>query len=224
MKRGTTQPLFKSRRRPARTANRSLYIDEQDNVIASYTWGDGIDNLLAVKTGGASYYALTDIQGTVWGYVDSQNNVVARWRYDAWGNVLDEEVSVPALASLRYRFQCREWSAATGLVNFRMRWYDAETGRWLSKDPIGLGGGLNLYAFCNSDTLQNVDFNGLCAKPDKIVQTGIAVTTIGGLMIAMSGQLPPMPPHITAVAVAGCWMAGGAFVLVGATIVVVGSL
>ena len=83
------------------------------------------------------------------------------WRYDAWGNVLDEEVTVPALASIRYRFQCREWSAATGLIIFRMRWYDAETGRWLSKDPIGLSGGLNLYAFCGNTPISLVDAFGL---------------------------------------------------------------
>ena len=71
-------------------------------------------------------------------------------------------MSVPALARLRYRFQGREWSAATGLVNFRMRWYDSETGRWLSKDPIGLGGGLNLYAFCGSDPVNDIDLYGLC--------------------------------------------------------------
>ena len=66
-------------------------------------------------------------------------------------------MSVPALAGLRYRFQGREWSAATGLVHFRMRWYDPETGRWLSKDPIGLSGGLNLYAFCGNDPINEVD-------------------------------------------------------------------
>ena len=141
-------------------------VDTNSNVIASYIWGDGIDNLLAVKVGGASYYPLTDIQGTVWGYVDSQNNVVARWQYDAWGNVVDESVSVPALATLRYRFQCREWSAATGLVHFRMRWYDPETGRWLSKDPIGLSGGLNLYAFCEGDPVNFIDELGLSCNDD----------------------------------------------------------
>ena len=31
-----------------------------------------------------------------------------------------------------------------------MRWYDAVTGRWLSKDPIGLNGGINLYVFCEN--------------------------------------------------------------------------
>jgi RHS repeat-associated protein len=136
-------------------------IDGQGNVLASYVWGEGIDRLLAVRIGGESYYPLTDVQGTVWGYVDSQNNIVARWQYDAWGNVVDESVSVPALAALRYRFQGREWSAATGLTNFRMRWYDSVTGRWLSKDPIGLGGGLNLYAFCNCTPLANRDVLGL---------------------------------------------------------------
>lgn len=137
-------------------------IDEQGDVVASYVWGEGIDRLLAVTVGGATYYALTDIQGTVWGYVDSQNSIVARFDYDAWGNVLSDCVvpSAATLATLRYRFEGREWSAATGLINFRMRWYDAETGRWLSKDPIGLSGGLNLYAFCGGDPMNNSDPNG----------------------------------------------------------------
>ena len=135
-------------------------IDGEGNVLASYVWGEGIDRLLAVKIGGESYYPLTDIQGTVWGYVNSQNNIVARWQYDAWGNVVEESVSVPALATLRYRFQGREWSAATGLTNFRMRWYDSVTGRWLSKDPIGLSGGLNLYAFCGNNPICRIDVYG----------------------------------------------------------------
>ena len=135
-------------------------IDENGNVLRSYVWGEGIDNLLAVKIGDESYYPLTDIQGTVWGYADSANNVVARWTYDAWGNILSEEVAVLALASVRYRFQGREWSAAMGLVNFRFRWYDAVTGRWLSKDPIGLGGGLNLYMYCGSDGINTRDPSG----------------------------------------------------------------
>ena len=49
---------------------------------------------------------------------------------------------------------------ATWLVNSRARWYDAATGRWLSKDPIGLSGGLNLYAFCGNNSLNYIDYNG----------------------------------------------------------------
>ena len=107
-------------------------LDEQGEVVASYTWGAGIDNLLAVTIGDAVYYPLTDVQGTIWGYVEADNSIVARFEYDAWGNILSATSSVPALAVNRYRFQCREWSAATSLVNFRARWYDSVTGRWLS--------------------------------------------------------------------------------------------
>ena len=118
------------------------------------------------RTGGETYYPLTDVQGTIWGYVDANNSIVAQFEYDAWGNTLSATSSVPALATNRYRFQCREWSAATGLVNFRARWYDAVTGRWLSKDPIGLNGGLNLYAFCEGDP---VEMSGLISVGEFMV-------------------------------------------------------
>ena len=138
-------------------------LDEGGNVLRSYVWGEGIDRLLAVKIGGRTYTALTDVQGTVWGYADEGGSVVARWTYDAWGNALTEEVDASAaeLRAVRYRFQGRERSAVTGLANFRMRWYDAVTGRWLSKDPIGLNGGLNLYAFCGNTPISLVDAFGL---------------------------------------------------------------
>ncbi|MBQ6328348.1 MAG: RHS repeat-associated core domain-containing protein, partial [Kiritimatiellae bacterium] len=156
-------------------------IDENGSVVTSYVWGEGIDKLLAVTVGGSTYYALTDIQGTVWGYVDSQNNVVARWQYDAWGNVVDEYVapSATALSLVRYRFQGREWSAATGLINFRMRWYDSETGRWLSKDPIGLHGGLNQYLFCYGDSINFIDDDGL-----SVSAIGISALAIAGAATA----------------------------------------
>ena len=139
---------------------------------------------------GATYYPLTDIQGTIWGYVDSQNNVVASWQYDAWGNVVDEYIapSAAALATLRYRFQGRERSAATGLINFRMRWYDAETGRWLSKDPIGLSGGLNLYAFCVDNPVNLKDPLGLCDGKKK--EPEIEIDLPKGLLESIKATMP----------------------------------
>ena len=182
-------------------------LEEGGNVLRSYVWGEGIDRLLAVKIGARVYTALTDVQGTVWGYADEAGDVVARWTYDAWGNVLSEEIAEGAaeLRAVRYRFQGRERSAATGLANFRMRWYDAITGRWLSKDPIGLSGGLNLYAVCGNNVLIVTDPYGLCAKSTGLVMAGAAIAAAGGLLISLSGQLPPgLPPQVTAAATVGC--------------------
>ena len=149
-------------------------LGESNAVLRTYLWSPGIDNLLAVAVPSGSgssppgepcvYYSLTDHQNTVRGFADTNGAVAARWTYDAWGNVLDEDVAVSALATLRYRFQGREWSAATGLYNFRARWYDPETGRWLSTDPIGLAGGLNLYAFCGNEPINSSDPEGIVAE------------------------------------------------------------
>lgn len=41
------------------------------------------------------------------------------------------------------------------------RFYDPETGRYISADPIGLAGGMNLYAYVGGDPVNAVDINGL---------------------------------------------------------------
>ena len=43
----------------------------------------------------------------------------------------------------RFFFQGREYDYPIQLYHFRARWYDPETGRWLSNDPIGISGGHN---------------------------------------------------------------------------------
>jgi len=47
----------------------------------------------------------------------------------------------------------------------RARYYDADTGRFISEDPIGFEGGINLYAYCNNNPVNFVDPLGLEAVP-----------------------------------------------------------
>jgi RHS repeat-associated protein len=159
-------------------------IDSAGAVVRSYTWGPGVDNLLAVTchsgSSSTTYYALTDVQGTVYGFADANGDLVARYAYDAWGNLLDADVAVSDLADNRYLFQGREYSHATGLYNFRLRWYDPATGRWLSKDPIGISGGLNLYAFCGNDPVNYMDPWGLFWREAGSVALGTFSGAVSG--------------------------------------------
>lgn len=41
------------------------------------------------------------------------------------------------------------------------RFYDPETGRYISADPIGLDGGMNLFAYANQDPINYFDITGL---------------------------------------------------------------
>jgi len=53
----------------------------------------------------------------------------------------------------------------TKLVRFGYRDYDAFTGKWTAKDPIGFGGGdSNLYGYVWSDPINWVDEDGLKAR------------------------------------------------------------
>jgi hypothetical protein len=44
--------------------------------------------------------------------------------------------------------------------------YNAAAGRWLSRDPLGETGGLQLYAAARSDLLNHYDLFGLCQQTD----------------------------------------------------------
>ena len=52
-----------------------------------------------------------------------------------------------------------------GFTYFRNRWYDPNTGRFLNQDPIGLGGGINLYAYAGNAPTMFSDPFGLCPDP-----------------------------------------------------------
>ena len=53
---------------------------------------------------------------------------------------------------------------ASGLLYRRNRYYDPSTGQFTQQDPIGLGGGLNLYGFANGDPVNFRDPFGRCPE------------------------------------------------------------
>jgi len=186
------------------------------DLIASYTWGSGVDNLLAVTVYGNGstnkYYAIKDHLGSVHALIDEFCNTVMTVTYNAWGTPLNSSLSLQNSSFLlRYLFQGREYSHATGLYNFRARWYDSNIGRWLSKDPVGLEGGLNFYVFCGNDPVNFVDPWGECeieigfidelasvlSEPIDIALSKIG-TAIGTIRNSILGE-PELDPNETPV-------------------------
>ncbi|MFQ5711397.1 MAG: RHS repeat-associated core domain-containing protein [Candidatus Geothermarchaeales archaeon] len=105
--------------------------DGEGRLLASYTYGLVVDKPYTMTRDGKTYYYLYDHLGSVVGLTDDLGNVVARYGYDAWGNILkdDGEVENP------FRFAGREYDRESGLYFFRSRYYDPSTHRFLSKNP-----------------------------------------------------------------------------------------
>ena len=47
---------------------------------------------------------------------------------------------------------------------YRARWYDPQQGRFVSEHPIGLPGGINLFAYVGNNPMSFYDPSGLCAQ------------------------------------------------------------
>ena len=56
------------------------------------------------------------------------------------------------------------------LIYMRARYYDRKTGRFISEDPIGFEGGLNLYAYVSGNPVGFVDPSGLGGESDRALR------------------------------------------------------
>ena len=86
----------------------------------------------------------------------SDRAIVQRMRYDEYRQVLED--TNPGFQPFGYAGEL--YDPDSGLVRFGARDYDAETGRWLAKDPIGFGGGANFYQYALSDPVSFLDITG----------------------------------------------------------------
>jgi RHS repeat-associated protein len=114
--------------------------------------------------GAETYRLVTDHLGTVRLVVKVSDGTVAqRIDYDEWGVVAND--TSPGLQP--FAFAGGLYDADTKLVRFGARDYDAQTGRWTSKDPILFDGrSKNLYQYANGDPINKMDHFGLMAPRD----------------------------------------------------------
>lgn len=140
-------------------------LDGNGNTIADYLNGPGVDNKLRQTAGGTVFYFVADHLGTLRALADTSGSIVSDLSYDSYGNVISG--SAPS----RYTYTGREIDADSGLMYYRARWYDPQQGRFISEDPIGLDGGINLYAYVENDPVGSEDPLGLKPLPRQRTRT-----------------------------------------------------
>ena len=140
--------------------------------IADYAYLPGVDQPLAIMTGATSIattsYLQQDPLGNVIGGVSSGPSVDGSIVIvDPWGfHYGPTTYGLATSDTNRLRFQGLIYEGdSTQLYYVRNRWYDPRTHRFMTQDPIGLDGGMNLYAFAGNDPVNGSDPNGLeCSR------------------------------------------------------------
>ncbi|MBZ0237961.1 MAG: Hint domain-containing protein [Deltaproteobacteria bacterium] len=111
---------------------------------------------------GTTYAFVTDHLGSVRLVVNAVTGAIAqRIDYDEFGVVLSD--TSPGFQPFGYAGGL--YDADTGLVQFGAREYDARTGRWMSRDALGLADGGNVYEYVGSDPINLKDPTGTLSWP-----------------------------------------------------------
>ena len=96
---------------------------------------------------GRSYSILTDQLGTPTEAYDAEGNEVWSRVLDMDGNVIEETGNKGMVPFL---FQGQYYDCETGLAYNRFRYYSPKMGNYISQDPIGLNGGMQLYSYVHN--------------------------------------------------------------------------
>jgi len=127
--------------------------DASDNVTKRfYDQGEQIS--------GTTYFYTKDHLGSIREMTDVSGTTQVRYNYDLWGN--ETKVSGTMDPDLGYAGYYQHLPSGLHLTMFRA--YDANLGRWISRDPIGERGGVNLYGYVRNNPIRWIDRLGLQAE------------------------------------------------------------
>ena len=133
-------------------------LDGAGNIVSHFIYATKPNVPDYMEKGGMTFRIISDHLGSVRLVVDaSTGEVVQRIDYDEFGNVTRD--TNPGFQP--FGFAGGLYDQDTKLTRFGARDYDAETGRWTAKDPIGFAAGdTNLYGYVGNQPIGLIDPNG----------------------------------------------------------------
>ena len=180
-----------------------------------------LSRFTAVEVAEPTFFFHNDINGTP--RVMTDINGIATWKSDLapYGEGFENEfvvgnLNVPGTmqgldTSLRFPGQYAD--SETGFNYNYFRDYDSATGRYIQSDPIGLGGGLNTYAYVGGNPVTYFDALGLATQHSF---GGGALLALIIPAVGVSGQIGvSIPDDLTAVGCYQLFFGGSLNVLIG---------
>lgn len=135
--------------------------DGQGTEIYQYVYGRGIDNILMIVNDTDEVYLLKDDKNSTGMVIDGNGNQVEKYIYDEYGKTLvynnnDELIDNTMCGNVSF-FCGRDYDSDCKIYYNRSRYYCPSLGRFLNRDPIGINGGINIYAYANNNPVNLSD-------------------------------------------------------------------
>jgi RHS repeat-associated protein len=147
------------------------YLYDGANVAQEISGGSPIANMLSggidevfTRTDSAGTGSfLTDALGSTLAITNGSGSTIASYAYATFGNTTVTSGS----STNEFQYTGRE-NDGTGLYFNRGRYYSPTLQRFISEDPIGISGGINLYAYVANNPIQFTDPLGLDKKQPNV--------------------------------------------------------
>ncbi|WP_431065742.1 RHS repeat-associated core domain-containing protein [Methylotuvimicrobium sp.] len=131
--------------------------NDSNQITRYYIHGQGLLGFVNASTN-QLYTYLFDGTGHTVAITDQNRQTVNTYAYDPYGRLMAQTETKPQ--PFKYVGQFGVFSEEDNLYYMRARYYDADIGRFISEDPIGFEGGLNLYAYVGGNPIIFVDPSG----------------------------------------------------------------
>jgi RHS repeat-associated protein len=123
------------------------------SVVAHYSQGASFDEPLAMLRGSTTSYYETDGLGSVSSLSNAAGALAQTHTFGSFGN---QTASSGSLTS-PFRYTARELDSETNLYFFRARYFEPQTGRFLSEDPLGFSVSKDFYAYVLNNPVNAID-------------------------------------------------------------------
>jgi RHS repeat-associated protein len=114
------------------------------STLATYVYGNYLDEILSMERGGGDYFYHADDQFSVVSVTDANGDVVERYEYEDYGlaHISDPSGFPRARSAIGnpYLFTGQRLDAETGFYYFKTRYLDVRSGRFTTRDTLGIWG------------------------------------------------------------------------------------
>ena len=141
--------------------------EKTGNNVIIYMY-DNNGDIFGFTYNGTEYYYIKNAQNDVVAIADASGNVVVRYYYNAWGEIIDcvdnTTFELSSINPITYRSYYNDNVVGMDMYYLNSRYYVADWGRFASADGIyDTNTGVlshNMFAYCNNNPVNMIDSEG----------------------------------------------------------------